>query len=309
MKKIAVLISGSGTNLRNLAEKCEGSLKNLCKIAIVISSREGVKGLEIAEEFGLKSVVLKDVSPKVSISSSNTEDYNKFVNLKQKAEKSLNILKNLGLNINLANLMEICLTNISHISDFPEEDLKELVLTDLLYNSLSKNNKESTDALLSQIDSTLYEVIEDIKEIANLFECIKKNPNFIKFLQREKYDEVLHNFLIQEEVEYIFLAGFMRILSPSFVQKWQDKIYNIHPSLLPAFTGGKAVKEALKYGVKITGATVHLVNAGVDSGQIIAQKAVEVLKGDTEETLHERIKKAEKDIYPQVLENLIKNTL
>ena len=81
-------------------------MKNLCEITIVISNREGVKGLEIAEEFGLKSVVLKDVSPKVSISSSNTEDYNRFVDLKQNAEKSLSTLKNLGLEVNLAELMQ-----------------------------------------------------------------------------------------------------------------------------------------------------------------------------------------------------------
>jgi formyltetrahydrofolate-dependent phosphoribosylglycinamide formyltransferase len=309
MKKIAVLISGSGTNLRNLAQKCKGDLKGKCEIAIVISSREGVKGLEIAEEFGLKSIVLQDATPKASITSHNIDDYNLFVELKQNAEGSLLALKNLGLNLSLADLMEICKKNIPHISDFPEEDVKEFVLTDLFYEALSKDSKKTEETLLSDIDNMLYDAIDDVKEIANLFECIKKNPSFIKFLQREKYDEILHNFLVQEGVDYIFLAGFMRILSPSFVQKWKDKIFNIHPSLLPSFGGGKAVKEALNYGVKITGSTVHLVNTGVDNGKIIAQKSVEILKGDTEETLHERIKEAEKIIYPQVLQDLIEEKL
>jgi phosphoribosylglycinamide formyltransferase-1 len=101
--------------------------------------------------------------------------------------------------------------------------------------------------------------------------------------------------------EALVLAGFMRILAPVAITRYRDRILNIHPSLLPAFPGAHAVAQALAYGVKVTGATVHFVDEEVDHGPIIAQRPVPLLPGDTEEELHERIQLEEHKIYPEVV--------
>jgi len=94
--------------------------------------------------------------------------------------------------------------------------------------------------------------------------------------------------------DLVVSAGFMRILGPAFLSRFPDRVVNTHPALLPAFPGAHAVRDALAHGVTITGTTVHLVDAGVDTGPILAQEAVPVLPGDTEAELHERIKIAER---------------
>ncbi len=104
------------------------------------------------------------------------------------------------------------------------------------------------------------------------------------------------------EVDLIALAGFMRILSPEFVRKYPGKIMNIHPSLLPSFPGAHAHRDALAYGAKVSGCTVHFVDEGTDSGPIILQAAVEVKDDDTEETLSARILEKEHIIYPQAIQ-------
>lgn len=103
------------------------------------------------------------------------------------------------------------------------------------------------------------------------------------------------------QVDLVVLAGFMRVLKGNFLRAFQGRIVNIHPSLLPAFPGLEAWKQALDYGVKITGCTVHYVDEGVDSGPIIGQEAVPVQAGDTAATLHERIQQAERRLYPAVV--------
>jgi len=99
-------------------------------------------------------------------------------------------------------------------------------------------------------------------------------------------------------VDWVALAGFMRILKGDFLREFHQRVINIHPALLPAFPGLEAWKQALEYGVKFTGATVHFVDQGVDTGPIIAQQTVPVLPGDTPETLHARIQVAERTVYP-----------
>ena len=100
------------------------------------------------------------------------------------------------------------------------------------------------------------------------------------------------------EVDLVVLGGFMRILKGDFLRAFPQRVVNIHPSLLPAFPGLEAWKQALDYGVKIAGCTVHFVDQGIDSGPIIAQETVPVLDGDTAATLHERIQQAERRLYP-----------
>jgi phosphoribosylglycinamide formyltransferase-1 len=102
----------------------------------------------------------------------------------------------------------------------------------------------------------------------------------------------------------ICLAGYMRILSPEFVQRYKMRIINVHPSLLPSFPGLHAQKQALEYGVKISGCTIHFVDEGVDSGSILLQQPVRVLDSDSEETLSERILIQEHKLYPEAI-NLI----
>lgn len=103
------------------------------------------------------------------------------------------------------------------------------------------------------------------------------------------------------QVDLVVLAGFMRILKGEFLRVFEQRVINIHPSLLPAFPGLAAWKQALDYGVKVAGCTVHYVDQGVDTGPIIAQTAVPVLDGDTEEALHGRIQVAERALYPRVV--------
>lgn len=104
--------------------------------------------------------------------------------------------------------------------------------------------------------------------------------------------------------DWIILAGYMRILSPAFVNRFAGRIINIHPSLLPAFPGAHAIDDAWEYGVKVTGVTVHIVDELVDHGAILAQKAVEIYEDDTRETLEAKIHKTEHALYKSVLNKL-----
>ncbi len=118
---------------------------------------------------------------------------------------------------------------------------------------------------------------------------------------RAAYDAALSERLERAGVELVCLAGFMRILGPAFVRAWRGRVMNIHPALLPAFPGLHAQRQALEYGVKVAGATVHFVDEGVDSGPIILQAAVPVEPDDTEETLSARILAEEHRLYPEAV--------
>lgn len=119
---------------------------------------------------------------------------------------------------------------------------------------------------------------------------------------REAYDKAVLDILIEKKVEFIALAGFMRILSRVLLEAYPNKIINIHPALLPSFPGLHAQKQAVDYGVKVSGCTVHFVDSGVDTGPIILQAVVPVLDDDDEDTLAERILRFEHQIYPRALE-------
>lgn len=118
---------------------------------------------------------------------------------------------------------------------------------------------------------------------------------------KEEFENKIHQALTEAGCELVVLAGFMRILSGNFVNKWPVKIVNIHPALLPSFPGLDAQGQAVDYGVKISGCTVHFVDEGTDSGPIILQKAVPVLDDDTEETLAARILEQEHKAMPEAL--------
>lgn len=118
---------------------------------------------------------------------------------------------------------------------------------------------------------------------------------------REAFDRTVSTELERHRVELVVLAGFMRIFSPWFPTRWADRLINIHPSLLPAFKGLHVQRQALEAGVRLSGCTAHLVTPDLDSGPIIAQAAVPVLTGDTEETLSARILRQEHRLYPLVV--------
>lgn len=124
-------------------------------------------------------------------------------------------------------------------------------------------------------------------------------------LFRTKLDEAAERVYIERltsaQVDLVVLAGFMRILKGDFLRAFSQRVINIHPSLLPAFPGLEAWKQALDYGVKVTGCTVHFVDQSIDSGPIIAQETVPVLPNDTPETLHERIQQVERRLYPATI--------
>ena len=121
---------------------------------------------------------------------------------------------------------------------------------------------------------------------------------------REAFDEAVLAALREHGVEWVALAGFMRVLTPGFLRAWGGRVVNVHPALLPAFPGVNAVKQALDHGVKVTGCTVHFVDEGVDSGPIIAQRAVAVHEGDDEALLGARIHRAEHELFVSVLSDI-----
>jgi phosphoribosylglycinamide formyltransferase-1 len=125
--------------------------------------------------------------------------------------------------------------------------------------------------------------------------------------RREAYDAEIVEILSAHQVDLVCLAGFMRLLSPVFVRAFPGRIVNIHPALLPAFPGLDAQRQAWDHGAKVTGATVHLVDEGLDSGPIVAQEAVSVLPGDTPDTLAARILEAEHRLYPRAVRLLLES--
>jgi phosphoribosylglycinamide formyltransferase 1 len=138
-------------------------------------------------------------------------------------------------------------------------------------------------------------------------ETIVLNPKSYK--TREDFDKEVIKDLKKNDVGLVVLAGFMRLLSPHFIKEYRNKIINIHPALLPSFKGTHGIKDALEYGVKVTGPTVHFVDDKLDNGPIILQRCVEVKDDDTEETLLGRVHNIEHEIYPEAVKLFIEGKL
>jgi phosphoribosylglycinamide formyltransferase-1 len=130
-------------------------------------------------------------------------------------------------------------------------------------------------------------------------ECLVMEPR--RFGSKELYFEAVAQELKKREVGLVVLAGFMRIVGKPLIAAFQNRIMNIHPALLPAFPGLHGQKQAIEYGVKISGCTVHFVDEGMDTGPVIIQAAVPVMDGDTEESLSERILTFEHKIFPEAI--------
>ena len=159
-----------------------------------------------------------------------------------------------------------------------------------------------------QISAEIVIVLSDVED-AGILERARERKLAAEFIApgkfRTKLDEDAERAyvrrLTESQLDLIVLAGFMRILKGDFLRTFEGRVINIHPSLLPAFPGLEAWRQALDYGVKVTGCTVHFVDQGIDSGAIIGQETVPVRSGDTAAVLHERIQEAERMLYPRVV--------
>jgi phosphoribosylglycinamide formyltransferase-1 len=124
------------------------------------------------------------------------------------------------------------------------------------------------------------------------------------YADRDARDLAMAEWLESQGVELVVCAGYMQLLRPGFLDRFPDAVVNVHPALLPAFPGAHAVDEALAAGVDETGATVHLVDAGVDTGRVLRQERVPIVVGDTRESLHARIREVEHRLLPEVVKEL-----
>jgi phosphoribosylglycinamide formyltransferase-1 len=132
-----------------------------------------------------------------------------------------------------------------------------------------------------------------------------ERTDFGKSFDRTAYTERLVKALTAHAVDTVAMAGFMTVLAAPMFDGYEGRVLNTHPSLLPAFPGAHAVRDALAYGVKVTGCTVHIATVRMDDGPILAQEAVPVLDGDDEARLHERIKAVERQLYPRVVKEFV----
>ncbi|MEE9164926.1 MAG: phosphoribosylglycinamide formyltransferase [Nitrospinota bacterium] len=184
----------------------------------------------------------------------------------------------------------------------------------VLVSGRGSNLQAIINSIEKKINAVIAIVISDVRcalalEIARKHGIKTLFVDPAKFQTREDFDKSIINVLKKEHVDLICLAGFMRILTKTFVQQFKNRIMNIHPSLLPSFPGLNAHQKALDAGVKFSGCTVHFLDEGVDTGPIICQAVVPVLDDDTVESLSERTLKEEHRIYPLAIQAFIEQRL
>jgi phosphoribosylglycinamide formyltransferase-1 len=167
-----------------------------------------------------------------------------------------------------------------------------------------------------QVPAEIAVVLSDVEESGILAQAQKRGlpgifipPGKFRTKLEEEAEKLFVYQLEKARVDLVVLAGFMRVLKGEFLRAFEGRIINIHPSLLPCFPGLQAWKQALEYGVKVTGCTVHFVDAGVDSGAIIGQQSVPVMDHDSPETLHRRIHAAEHELYPRCVAALARGEI
>lgn len=180
----------------------------------------------------------------------------------------------------------------------------------VLVSGRGSNLQAILDAITTgRLDARVAVVVSD-KSNAPALRRAKENgiPAFVvernSFTDTRTFELTIVESLKEHDVKLVILAGFMRVLGSTFIRHYSDRIVNIHPSLLPSFPGLHAQRQALEHGVKISGCTVHYVDETLDGGPIIAQAAVPVLPGDTEESLSERILKEEHRLLPETIQSI-----
>lgn len=141
----------------------------------------------------------------------------------------------------------------------------------------------------------------EIAKNARIPTMLVPRGSFKPEFNRGAYTALILHILRQRSIDFVAMAGFMTVLDKVIFTDFRDKILNTHPALLPSFKGDHAVRDALAYGVKVTGCTIHIATEELDAGKILSQEAVPVLPGDTKEILHERIKQVERRLYPKTI--------
>ena len=181
----------------------------------------------------------------------------------------------------------------------------------VLISGRGSNLQAIIDAVAGhRLEATLAIVISNRADAGGLdrardagIEALHLSPK--DYADRDKYDEALAKILHARQVDLVCLAGYMRVVGPGLLKAFPDRILNIHPSLLPAFPGLDAQRQALDHGVQVSGATVHLVTDGLDDGPIVLQAAVPVKPDDTVDTLAARILAQEHSIYPEAIAKVL----
>ena len=177
----------------------------------------------------------------------------------------------------------------------------------ILASGRGSNLKALIDAQKENYFNGIIKIVISNKEYAPALDIAKHNniPSFFinpkDFKNKAEYDNIIINKLIEYDIQLICLAGYMKILTEKFISSYKNKIINIHPALLPAFPGLDAQRQAINYGAKISGATVHFVDSGIDTGPIILQRSVEINDDDTEDTLSNKILTIEHQIYKEAV--------
>lgn len=184
---------------------------------------------------------------------------------------------------------------------------------------LASGNGSNFEAIVTsfenqELSGELAFVFSDQKDAYVLKRAEKHHIPSFSFSVKEKggkknYEKELLALLKKEKIDVVVLAGYLRILGEEIVHSFHNKIINLHPSLLPSFPGLHGIEDAFNYGVKVTGITIHYVDTGLDTGPIIAQKALEILPEDTLDTLEEKIHHLEHELYPQVLKKLFQELI
>jgi phosphoribosylglycinamide formyltransferase-1 len=177
----------------------------------------------------------------------------------------------------------------------------------VLISGRGSNLQSIIDAVAAgRLDATIRVVVSNRAEAAGLqraraagIDAVHLSPR--DFPDRDAYDRAVAAVLLDRGVSLVCLAGFMRLVGPALLDAFPGRILNVHPSLQPSFPGLEAQRQALEYGVRVTGATVHLVNADLDGGPIVLQAAVPVLEGDTVDTLAARVLVEEHRLYPEAI--------
>lgn len=193
--------------------------------------------------------------------------------------------------------------------------MAETTVLGILASGRGSNLQSIIDAILAgKLSAEIGVVISDKPDANALKRAADLNLTAVcvdrkQYKTQQEFEQALVTELKLHQVELVILAGFMRILSPYFVHAFANRIMNIHPSLLPAFPGKHAQEQAIQYGAKVSGCTVHFVDEGMDSGPIILQQTVPVMPDDTPATLAERILQQEHVIYPQAIKLYIEKRL
>lgn len=169
------------------------------------------------------------------------------------------------------------------------------------------NNKHGLNGDIVLVFSNNKDAFALVRAKKNNIKAVFMDPT--RYSSREKYDSKIIEMLEEEKIDLVVLAGYMLLLSQEFVHRFKNKILNIHPALLPSFKGTHGIKDAYRYGVKVTGVTVHFVDECLDSGPIILQEAFPIDPDDSVEELEEKIHKVEHKIYPEAVKYFCEDRL